>query len=728
MLALCRMACPVSVRHLTRATHARNFQASGGDDFFDTVRRRVYKRLHIIPLIPMNRIPPIQRLLLPSVFLLALTSAWEARAASDSWSTNANGAWTNPANWQGGQVPGSSAGDNADVASFTIPVTANRTVTVDSNRFIGGITFGSTSAFGYIVSGGSLVLSNGGIVQNLTNTGNHTDTLGSAVRISGDGGAAFFTASGPSASSLLNISAAVSGSSTAGNTTTLTIGGTNAGANSLAAISDGTNGGKLALVKDGPGTWGISGACSYSGGTFLKAGRLTIGTNNLLPSTTVLTLGSPGTNATFALGGGSTGRTQTIGGLVSTGLGGSIVGVSSSNLATLTVNLTNGSNLFEGRLGGFTAAQTGLNFIKNGAGTLTLRPTNTNNYIGFTTLSGGTLVFGRVGAKSTNTTVTAAAGTVVGLGVGGAGFYSETDAANLFSNTLAGFNMDAATGVGLDTSAGNFTYSASQAGIRSLTKLGVNTLTLSGANTYTGDTKVDEGSLVLDTNGSLRFVIGGSGTNNAVLGAGTAVLDGQFAFDLSAASTDTNATWTIVAGTLAESYGANFLVAGFNGAGGLWTNTTNGVHYVFAQSSGVLSVRATSGVTPYNAWVSYWQALYPGFTDTAGTGDPDGDSFNNNTEFAFDGNPAVGSPSLLTAVRSGTNVVFTYLARTNASEVTYSVQSTTNLTNSWTNAVVTTSNSANQTGINLTNIYVRREFVVPAASNRFYRLQATLAP
>lgn len=676
----------------------------------------------------MNRLPPSQLLFLSFVFFLVLSPGWEAKAASDSWNTNGSGDWTNPANWLGSQIPGSLAGENADVASFALPVTGNRTVTVDSNRFIGGITYGSTSAFGYIVSGGSLILSNGGTVQNLTNTGNHTDTLGSAVRISGDGGAAFFTASGPTVSSLLNISAAVSGSSTAGNTTTLTIGGTNAGANSLASVSDGTNGGKLSLVKDGPGTWGISGACSHSGGTFIKSGRLTIGTNNLLPSTTILTLGSAGTNGTFALGGGSTGRTQTIGGLVSSGGGGTIVGVSTSALATLTVNLTNGANLFEGRLGGFTAAQTGLNFVKSGLGTLTLRPTNTNNYIGFTTLSGGALVFGRIAAKSTNTTVSASPGTVVGLGVGGAGFYSESDVSSLFSNTLAGFVMDDRAGVGVDTTAGNFTYSVSQGGARSLTKLGANTLTLGGANTYTGNTKVDAGSLVLGTNGSLRFVIGGSGTNNAVVGTGTTVMNGQFVFDLSSASASTNAAWTIVAGSLGNSYGGNFLVAGFNGSGGLWTNTTNGVNYVFAQSTGVLSVQSTGGVTPYNTWITYWQGLYPGFTDTAGTSDPDGDSFNNNTEFAFDGNPAVGTPALLTAVRSGTNVVFTYLARTNTNEVTYFVQSTANLTNSWTNAAVTVSDATNQTGINLTNEYVRKQFVVPAEGNRFYRLQAILAP
>jgi autotransporter-associated beta strand protein len=273
------------------------------------------------------------------------------------------------------------------------------------------------------------------------------------------------------------------------------------------------------------------------------------------------------------------------------------------------------------------------------------------------------------------------------------------------------------------------TWSGNITGSGALTKAGTGTLTLSGTNTYTGATTVSGGTLNLGTNGSLRFAIGGSGTNNAILGTGTTVMNGQFAFDLTSAATNSTASWTIVAGTLTNSYGTNFLVTGFNGAGGNWTNTTNGVNYVFAQSTGVLSVQSTGGVTPYNAWVAYWQGIDPGFTNTAGTANPDGDPFNNNMEFSFDGNPTIGTGALLTAAKSGTNAVFNYVAMTNTNAVTYAVQSTTNLAaGPWTNATVTISNSANQGGISQTNNYARREFVVPAAGQGFYRVQATIAP
>jgi fibronectin-binding autotransporter adhesin len=261
-----------------------------------------------------------------------------------------------------------------------------------------------------------------------------------------------------------------------------------------------------------------------------------------------------------------------------------------------------------------------------------------------------------------------------------------------------------------------------------ITKDGAGTLVLKSANVHNGNTTVAAGTLDLQTNGSLRFQIGGSGTNNQLNGAGTASLDGQFVFNLASASTDTNSTWTIVSNSLTTTYGPNFLVTGFSGAGGNWTNTTNGVNYVFAQSNGVLSVQSTGGVTPYNAWVTYWTNAVPTFTNTAGTDNPDGDPFDNNEEFAFDGNPTVGSPALLTAVKVGPNAVFNYVALTNTNAVTYAVQFTTNLTSAWTPASVTISNSLNQSNISQTNSYLRKEFTVPATAAEFYRVQATILP
>jgi autotransporter-associated beta strand protein len=407
------------------------------------------------------------------------------------------------------------------------------------------------------------------------------------------------------------------------------------------------------------------------------------------------------------------------------------------------VQLTNGTGVLraggtvaEVEISGIISGTNGLQTLDNG----TLRLSGANTYDGLTSVrNGSTLIVDNasaLGSTTSGTTINNAANTTLDLN----GFNVGNEAITLVganSRLVNNNTSSAATVAGSITTtngqiggSGNLTASGvlSSATATGFTKVGTGTVTLSGNNTYTGTTTVSNGVLALATNGSLRFVIGASGTNNAILGTGTTTMNGRFAFDLTGASTNTNATWTIVAGTLTNSYGTNFLVTGFNGAGGRWTNTTNGVSYVFAQSNGVLSVQPASSVTPYNAWVAYWQTNSAGFTNTAGTDNPDGDPFDNNEEFAFDGNPTVGSPALLTATMVGTNTVFNYVALTNTNAATYAVQSTTNLTTGWTNAAVTVSNSLNQSNISQTNSYTRKEFTVPASGSAFYRVQASILP
>jgi autotransporter-associated beta strand protein len=259
-------------------------------------------------------------------------------------------------------------------------------------------------------------------------------------------------------------------------------------------------------------------------------------------------------------------------------------------------------------------------------------------------------------------------------------------------------------------------------GAGGLNKTSFGALELRGTNTYSGNTTITDGVLKLAQNARLTFTIGGNGTNNAVGGTGTFTNDGVFVFNLSGASTTTGDSWTIVAPTVTNSYGTNFLVNGFSGSGGNWTNTTNGATYVFAQSTGVLTVQS-GGTNAYDSWVSFWQGSYPGFTNTAPAADPDGDGFDNSEEFAFDGNPAVGSPALLRAAKGGTNSVISWVARNTG--VTYSVNATTNLAaGPWTNAAVTVTDSPDQTGIVLTNDYTRKQFTVPAAGNSFFEVEA----
>jgi autotransporter-associated beta strand protein len=258
-------------------------------------------------------------------------------------------------------------------------------------------------------------------------------------------------------------------------------------------------------------------------------------------------------------------------------------------------------------------------------------------------------------------------------------------------------------------------------------KTGTNTLKLTyGGNDYTGNTVVSEGTLELAPTGALRFQIGAGGVNNSLQGQGSAVLDGSFNFDLANASTNNGDSWTIVEPSLAPSYGPTFLVNGFSGVnGGNWTNTTNGVNYVFSQTTGVLSVSGGASAGNYANWLTNYPSLTG--TNALASADPDGDGLSNEVEFSFGGNPTVGTPALMTARGTGTNAVVNWVERTNG--VVYEVQTNGTLTNSWTGpAAVTISNSTDQSGVLLAPEYVRREFVVPASGRNFYRVRATVLP
>jgi fibronectin-binding autotransporter adhesin len=142
-------------------------------------------------------------------------------------------------------------------------------------------------------------------------------------------------------------------------------------------------------------------------------------------------------------------------------------------------------------------AGSGVALTKSEVGLIALSGANT--YDGGTTISGGTLVFRNVASKASAGTHAFSAGTVLGLGVGGTGFFSTSDFENARAGTmtgnLAGITLDAATAVGLDTTTGNLSYATAITGSRGFAKLGENSLTLGNSNSYTGATTLQGGTL-----------------------------------------------------------------------------------------------------------------------------------------------------------------------------------------------------------------------------------------
>jgi fibronectin-binding autotransporter adhesin len=327
-------------------------------------------------------------------------------------------------------------------------------------------------------------------------------------------------------------------------TRTFTIGDSTAAANDLtvsAIIADGS--GSSGITKGSTGVLALTGANTYTGITTISAAGGTISVSNLKNGGVASSLGMSSNAATnLLLGnattlaytgtGDTTDRLFTLTGtanlhgatLEASGSGainfsntGALAFTTANQTRTLTLAGTNvGNNILAAALANNGSGATSL--TKTGVGTWALSGTNT--YTGATTVSDGILTFLNTSAKSASAVTAGAAGTI-GLGVGGAGYYSSAQVASLFNGSLAGFTMNATSGVAIDTSAGNFTQTDALTAGRALTKLGANTLTLTAANTYTGTTTVSVGTLLVNnTTGN------GTGTGNLSVSSG-AILGGS---------------------------------------------------------------------------------------------------------------------------------------------------------------------------------------------------------
>jgi autotransporter-associated beta strand protein len=247
------------------------------------------------------------------------------------------------------------------------------------------------------------------------------------------------------------------------------------GANNLAVVSsvDTTFAGIIAggpgvesttggLIKQGNGTLTLSGSNTYTGGTAINGGAISISSNTNLGAAA----------GTLAFGGGTLRTTANISMFRATTLnaGGGTFDVAANT--TLTQN---------GVIGG----DGGLS--KAGAGTLVLGGTNT--YTGGTTINAG------VFSISSNTNLGAAAGT---LAFGGGMLRTTDDISMSRATTLyaGGGTFDVAVGTTL-------TQSGIIDGSGNLTKIGAGTLQLTVASTYVGDTMISAGTLALAGNGNI---------------------------------------------------------------------------------------------------------------------------------------------------------------------------------------------------------------------------------
>ncbi len=251
------------------------------------------------------------------------------------------------------------------------------------------------------------------------------------------------------------------------------------------ATQSGNITGTGSLATAGGGVIILTGNNTYTGSTAIGGSTLRLGSNTALPATTFVNISSGGLDLN-----GYSATVQTI----NVFNPGSTISLGSVTPSTLTID-GNGSALI---LGGITG--TGHIDVTKGAGLLLY---GTNSYSGGTTIAVGSVYFDTKSSMPSSGTLTVAAGATASFGLGTGGNFSQGDIATI----LANHSFQAGAKLGLDTSAGDYSYTNvianTAAGALGLIKEGSNKLALSAANTYSGGTLVTSGTLALGASGSI---------------------------------------------------------------------------------------------------------------------------------------------------------------------------------------------------------------------------------
>lgn len=331
---------------------------------------------------------------------------------------------------------------------------------------------GGSSSLGAVttVANGTIDIGSGANSGALYYNGSAASTSDRVINMAGGTGGVTISSIGATAANTLTLT---SNFTAATGNKTLTLQGTNTGANTISGIIGDPDGvSKVSLVKSETGRWVLGGANTYSGGTTINAGTLSVSATGTLGQNVA------GNNVTIAGGNLLLGADTNIGSnqtITITSSGGGI-GVSYTPVAFPT--LTDNS--------GTTGGVFGLNYSGTGgigsvAGIDSLFTSSSYWFLGSFVGGSGTY---------TGTSLTAGNGGNYRLGGGGG-------ALTMQNNVLVGAN--------------NLIVGSTGGG----------TVTMSGGNTYTGKTTLQNGTLNVS---SVNSVSGGSASSS--LGAPVTVSDG----------------------------------------------------------------------------------------------------------------------------------------------------------------------------------------------------------
>jgi autotransporter-associated beta strand protein len=417
-------------------------------------------------------------------------------AVLGTWNVDADGTWTDGTKWNTNPNIPHSAGDSA---TFGVG-SSLRTVTLNANEKVGGVTFTNNNSF-VVTGGNTLTLDNSGSPTSISALAGTTNAIQTAVALND------------------NVTTTVSSGKV------LSLSGT---------IANGANGSK-AMTIAGSGTLSVSGNNTYgpaagSVGTTISGNGVTVKLGH-----------------SSALGAGDVNMTAS-GTLQANAAALNVANnIAVASLVSATVD-NNGNNLtLAGTISG------GGNLTKVGAGTLTL--SGGNSYSGSTAVKAGALSIssdsnlGAAPGAETPNSIVLDGGRLLGTATIPLGQGRDVGIGPVSGSTGTNALIDAAGGTALTV--GGVIASAGNTGVNGLTVNGAagstGTVILSGANTFNGQTYIDKGALelvnalalqnsVLDyTNGTLLFdasltsaTIGNlAGTQNMALtnlsGAGVAL-------------------------------------------------------------------------------------------------------------------------------------------------------------------------------------------------------------
>jgi len=453
---------------------------------------------------------------------------------------------------------------------------------------------GATSAGTVVESGGSLQVGVTGIAEPITLNGTgvtNTGALRSVSTTPNFSGPITLGSSGVrinSDTSTLTLSGGITG---AGNN--LTIGGSGSVLITNSAIA--TVGGSL--TKDGSGTLTLTLANSYSGGTTINAGKISVGDSSAL-GTGAVTVSSGNTSQQLIINTAG----LNISNPLTMSVGGGVAGQ-----GIIYYNQTTGSATYSGALTLNGVASTGGQFASGAGGELILTGQITSSSLvtirnGVVTLSNPTNNFSSMSIQAGTCKLGVVNGIPASATVDMGGSGPAIIDLNGFNQTVAGItkNVNSATvingGAGTPTLTMNNSSSVAFAGVLggggtnfNFTKTGNGFLTLGGTNTYTGTTLISAGTLnVTNTGGSATGTNAVTVTSTASL-TGNGIISGSVAVN-GTISPGTNAVGTLSTGNETWAGGGHYTFEINSAAGTAGTNPG----WDTLNITGALNITATS--------------------------------------------------------------------------------------------------------------------------------------